>query len=169
MDNLVKADKEDLKSMGIDEDGALFFNIIGDIGTRLYRDRVIMKNFDRVTGKNALVSYLRGHIAFKDRENFVILLLDSQNKILGSEILFEGTLERSSIYPREIMKQVLKYDAKSIIFAHNHPSGSLKPSNSDIEITKKMYTALKNFDVNLIDHLIITKEDSYSFLENLLI
>jgi DNA repair protein radc len=165
LDDFVKADKETLKSFGINEEGALFINLIGDIGTRLYKEKVINNDYYTVNSLTNLVSYLRGEIGFSSTEEFIILFLDNRNKIVAKETLFSGTIDKSAIYPREIMKSILKYDAKSIIFAHNHPSNNVTPSKTDVDMTKEMYKNLKAFGVKLLDHVVITKSEYYSFFE----
>ena len=89
--------------------------------------------------------------------------------LVGSETLFIGTIDKSAVYPREIVEKVLYYKAKGIIFAHNHPSGNLRPSKQDIQITEHMQEALDLIDVKLLEHIIITQDGYFSFLEEGLI
>ena len=89
--------------------------------------------------------------------------------MIASETLFYGTIDKSAIYPREIVERVIKNRAKSVIFAHNHPSGNISPSKKDIELTQYMYDSLKLLEIRLLDHIIITKNSYFSFLEEGLI
>ena len=101
----------------------------------------------------------------RDIEIFKVLFLNTQNELIREEELFQGTLDRSTIYVRELMKKVLKYNAKSVILVHNHPSGSLKPSQSDIILTKKIKEIFENVEIRLLDHIIISEKGYFSFLE----
>lgn len=165
--------KSDIKSLlevdGIGEGSAVFLKLIGDIALTLYREKIEDKDILTIKSKNSLLSYLRGEIGYSPREEFKILFLDSSNKLIANETLFYGTIDKSAIYPREIVERVIKNRAKSVIFAHNHPSGSISPSKKDIELTQYMYDSLKLLEIRLLDHIIITKNSYFSFLEEGLI
>ena len=124
--------KSDIKSLlevdGIGEGSAVFLKLIGDVALTLYREKIEDKDILTIKSKNILLSYLRGEIGHSPREEFKILFLDTSNKLIASETLFSGTIDKSAIYPREIVERVIKNRAKSVIFAHNHPSGSISPS-----------------------------------------
>ena len=170
IENVVKSDREDLlKVKGVGPNTAIFLNLIGDIATNIYENKLVDKDITSISNKNDLLAYLKGNIAFNSAEQFMVMFLDNTNKIIANKVLFTGTIDRSAIYPREIIKYVLKYEAKSIIFAHNHPAGSINPSVLDVDFTKKIYNTLKELDIRLFDHIIITKDGYYSFLENGLI
>jgi len=120
---------------------------------------------DYLKSKNDLLHYLRGNLAFLDVENLLVIFLDVKLKILKSEIVAKGTIDKSAIYPREILKRVIECGAKSVIFAHNHPSGGVEPSYRDKEFTTKMQEALRYFDVDVVEHIIITRYEYFSFCE----
>jgi len=82
--------------------------------------------------------YLKSDMGLLEKEVFKVIFLNSQNKYLGEETIFYGTIDKSVIYPREILKEAMRYNAKSIIISHNHPSKNPKPSQADIEMTKKI-------------------------------
>lgn len=90
-----------------------------------------------------------------EKEVFACLFLDTKNCVIEFEELFVGSLHSAEVHPREVAKQALKYNANSVIFAHNHPSGDSKPSQSDIDITKNLTDALSLMDIKVLDHLII--------------
>lgn len=165
--------KSDIKSLlevdGIGEGSAVFLKLIGDIALTLYREKIEDKDILTIKSKNSLLSYLRGEIGYSPREEFKILFLDTSNKLIASETLFSGTIDKSAIYPREIVERVIKNRAKSVIFAHNHPSGNISPSKKDIELTQYMYDSLKLLEIRLLDHIIVTKNSYFSFLEEGLI
>lgn len=112
-----------------------------------------------------LLEYLKFSLSYKSKEIFKIIFLNTQNELLKDENLFFGTIDRSSIYIREIIEKVLAYNAKSIILVHNHPSGSLKPSKADFIVTNKIKEVLEVMDVKILDHIIISKNGYFSFLE----
>lgn len=170
IDEIAKSDVKSLLEVdGIGEGSAVFLKLIGDIALTLYREKIENKDILTIKSKNNLLSYLRGEIGYSPREEFKILFLDSSNKLIASETLFSGTIDKSAIYPREIVERVIKNRAKSVIFAHNHPSGNISPSKKDIELTQYMYDSLKLLEIRLLDHIIVTKNSYFSFLEEGLI
>lgn len=100
-----------------------------------------------------------------DREHFLVLFLNSRHHIIGSEILFSGTIDRSPVFPREIARAALLKSASCIIVAHNHPSQTMIPSNADIETTKRLIAALDLLGIRLLDHLIVTAHAALSLME----
>jgi len=99
-----------------------------------------------------------------EREVFAVMLLDSQHKLIDYQELFFGTINAASIYPREVVKAVLAENAAAVIFAHNHPSGEIEPSQADIAITSRLKAALALIDVPVLDHIVIG-ESATSFAE----
>lgn len=99
------------------------------------------------------------------RESFYALYLNRANKVLGYQLISIGGLTGTMVDTRCIFQAVLKANATSIILAHNHPSGSKEPSNSDITITKKIKDAGKLLDISLLDHLIMLEDDYVSFAD----
>lgn len=102
-------------------------------------------------------------------EVFLVLFLDAQRKLIASRECFRGTLTQTSVYPREIIKLALEYNADSVIFAHNHPSGVAEPSQADRRLTEQLRQALALVDVKVLDHFIIAGRESLSFAERGLI
>lgn len=100
-----------------------------------------------------------------EREEFVVMLLDSQHRCLHIESLFQGTINAAPVYPREVMKLIFKYNAAAVILAHNHPSGVAEPSQADQRITERLKKALNLIDVALLDHFVIGNNESVSFAE----
>lgn len=99
------------------------------------------------------------------REQFGVLFMDSQNKLLEKKILFIGSLTGSTVYPREIFKKALLTDAYNIILCHNHPAGDPKPSAEDIALTKKIVEIGKTLEINILDHIIIAQGGTESLAE----
>ncbi len=99
--------------------------------------------------------YLAHSLAFKNRESFMVLLLDQQHQLIHTETLFTGTLNQSQVHVREVIKSALEHHAAAVILAHNHPSGNPTPSQSDIELTKTLSHALQMVEIRTLDHIII--------------
>lgn len=131
------------------------------IAQKQFRDGVL-------NSPNDCEEYLKHKLAIHEHEVFAVLFLDSQNRILEFKELFRGTINAASVYPREVVKEVLELNAASVILAHNHPSGVTTPSQADKLITTKLQQALNLIDVSVLDHIIIG-ESTYSFAEHGLI
>lgn len=111
-------------------------------------------------------AFLIAQLAPENREVFAVVFLDRQHRIISFERLFYGTIDRSMVYPREILKRCLTLNAAAVILAHNHPSGCPEPSAADKDITRQIITALFLIDVAVLDHFVIggTKAISFSRL-----
>ena len=103
------------------------------------------------------------------KEHFVIFFLDARNQEIKREIISVGSLNANLVHPREVFEPAIRHIAAQIILAHNHPSGDAEPSEDDLEITKRLSEAGKILDIELIDHIIVTKNNYFSFKENNLI
>lgn len=124
-----------------------------ELAKRYYREQIeypaALLNSYQV--KQFLQVELKGY----EHEVFATLFLNNRHQLLRFEILFEGTINQTSVYPREIAKRCLRYNAAALIIAHNHPSGDHKPSQSDLELTQRVTQTLELIDVKLLDHLIV--------------
>jgi len=99
------------------------------------------------------------------KEKFVVFWLNSQNRVIGFEVVTEGTLDSSVVHPREVFRGAIVATCRNIIIAHNHPSGNPEPSNEDISITKKLVESGKIIEINVFDHIIFTNSGYTSFVE----
>jgi DNA repair protein RadC len=120
---------------------------------------------DAMNSPRAVRDYLSLSLGSRPHEVFVALFLDSQNRLLGSEELFRGTLTQTSVYPREVVKTALRYNAAGVILAHNHPSGVAEPSVQDQALTRTLAEALGLVDIKVLDHFIVAPGASLSFAE----
>lgn len=109
-------------------------------------------------------AFLEFKLAHYEREVFGVMLLDNRHCLIDYQELFFGTISSASIYPREVVKTVLKENAAAVIFAHNHPSGDASPSTADKQITQRLVDALQLVDVRVLDHIVVGHE-SVSFAE----
>ena len=101
-----------------------------------------------------------------DVEVFAVILLDSQNNFIEYREMFTGTVNQTSVYPREVVRLALNLNASAMILAHNHPSGCLTPSSADKTLTHTLRSALALIDVKVLDHIVIGKSQAYSMAEN---
>lgn len=101
----------------------------------------------------------------EEREIFMVMFLDNQNRLIKKEKMFYGTINQATVYPREIIKEALKCNAAAIIVAHNHPSGNCTPSESDRMLTKKIEMACNLVEIRFVDHIVVGKGDYFSFEE----
>ncbi|MDG6894897.1 hypothetical protein A6A20_04475 [Volucribacter amazonae] len=109
--------------------------------------------------------YLQTELEPQEREIFLVLLLDNQHRLIKQETLFLGTINQANVYPREIIKTALAYNAAAIILAHNHPSGVATPSPQDKQMTEQIKQACELMEIRVLDHFIIGKGTYFSFAE----
>ena len=110
--------------------------------------------------------YLRLTLQARQHEVFIGVFLDAQNRVLNVEELFRGTLTQTSVFPREIVKRALHYNAAAVIFAHNHPSGVAEPSRADEALTQTLKHTLALVDVKVLDHFVVGGDAAMSFAES---
>jgi DNA repair protein RadC len=120
---------------------------------------------DNLSSPTAVRDYLRLTLANRDREVFVAIYLDAQNRVLEMDELFAGTLTQTSVFPRDVVRYALKRNAAAVIFAHNHPSGLAEPSRADELLTQALKQALALVDVKVLDHFIVAGSGALSFAE----
>lgn len=120
-------------------------------------DRPIFKNWQ------AVADYLQGAMAGLVREQFRLLFLDRQNRLLADEVLSDGTVDHTPVYPREIVRRALANNATAIILVHNHPSGDVRPSSADIAMTREVADACKKIGIQIHDHIIVGTSGQASF------
>lgn len=111
-------------------------------------------------------NFLQLQLASHDQEIFLVLFLDVQHRLIASEKMFEGTLTRTHVYPREILRRALTHNAAAVIFAHNHPSGLPEPSALDKSMTAELKRVMQSMDIALLDHIIVGAGKTWSFSEH---
>ena len=132
-------------------------------------NRLVVKG-EAMTSPATVRQFLQLKMATLDHEVFACMFLDAQNHLIAHDELFRGTLTQTSVYPREVVKAALKYNAASVILAHNHPSGLCEPSRADELLTRTLKDALALIDVKVLDHFIVTGSSTpLSFAETGLI
>ena len=113
----------------------------------------------------AVRDYLQLQLGSRPYEVFAVLFLDSQHRLIVLEELFRGTLTQTSVYPREVVIRALALNAASVVLAHNHPSGTAKPSRADEALTQTLKSALALVDVRVLDHFVVTASQAVSMAE----
>lgn len=153
--------QELMRFKGIGEAKAISIATALEIGNRKSQQSVLERQ--QISASKDVFDILNPHLADLPTEEFWVIYLNHQNKILYKTCLFRGGISSSVVDVRVIFKTALEYFSTQIIVAHNHPAGSLKPSRQDIEITKKIKDAGQLLNIELLDHLIITQNNYYSF------
>ena len=151
-----------LKVKGIGEAKAIIIAAALELGVR--RDAAFKKK-DVVIHSKDIAEYLKAKLQYKKHEVFAVIFLNRSNKVNHFEIVSEGGITGTVADPRIILKKALSYDAVSLVLCHNHPSGSVKPSRQDEDLTHKIKEAAKFFDVLVLDHIIVCEEGYYSFAD----
>lgn len=123
-----------------------------------------LKDFD-IKEPQSVIKAIRASIKDKAKEHFKLILLNARNKILGVSTISIGSLNASIVHPREVFKDAIAHSAYSVVLAHNHPSGDPEPSENDIKMTKKLVESGKILGIEVIDHIIIGKNEFCSFKE----
>jgi DNA repair protein RadC len=134
-----------------------------EIGKRLLRQKT--KPREQITSAEDVVDYYRPYLRDLKKEVFKMMLLDSRNKMIREKTVSEGSLNASVVHPREVIKEIIRESASSVVFIHNHPSGEPKPTRYDVEITKRLVKACNLVGVRVIDHIIIGDDRYVSFSE----
>ncbi|OXZ87521.1 phage DNA repair protein [Escherichia coli] len=118
------------------------------------------------TSTHAAREWLILNMAGLEREEFRVLYLNNQNQLIAGETLFTGTINRTEVHPREVIKRALYHNAAAVVLAHNHPSGEVTPSKADRLITERLVQALALVDIRVPDHLIVGGSQVFSFAEH---
>lgn len=148
---------------GVTENVAILLNLV------FSSYKVYLKSTQTMTElKNASTvnRFLKTFYAGARKERFYVLCLDSKKRLIKACLISEGSINETQVYIRNILEDVIKTNATKVILTHNHPSGNATPSTADIESTKQIIRALKIISVEVLDHIIITDDDYFSFKKN---
>ena len=165
INGVLDADNRDLQSInGISKHTALFLNLLKDVSVLYMEKRMFGR--DLLSSPQVVYDYLKISLKGLMDEGFKMLFLDNRNQLIAMETLKNGTVNQTIVFPRKIVERALYHNAVGVLIAHNHPSGSLEPSQEDQEVTKDIREALKTVDITLLDHIIIGGNEFFSFREN---
>ena len=157
-----------LKIKGIGKTKAATLIASIELGKRMNRTIDTLNNI-KIDNSEKVFEYFKEILKDKNQEYFYCLYLNNRKKVIKNKLLFIGTLNYSTVHPREIFKEAYLVGATSIICIHNHPTGNISPSKNDIELTNNLIKAGMLLGIKIDDHLIIGKDKYFSFFENNLI
>ena len=159
---VLDAPLEELREIpGLGEVAPVALRIIKEAANR-YLQQKSQEAFS-LTNQQVLFDYCRSALGSNSDEVFKVFYLDSGYRILGDETLEEGTIDRAAVYPRRVMDAALRNRAAALLFAHNHPNGNVKPSEQDKTLTRALVLAAETPQIKVLDHVIVSKDDVFSF------
>ncbi len=159
---VLEAPAEELQQIdGIGSHSAFGIKLVQEVAREFLKEKIIDKSIYK--SSQEIFDYLYHSMRDLKKEVFKVIYLNSQNQIIETEDLFEGTLDKSFVSPREVMERAIKHNAAALIFVHNHPSGDPKPSLSDKELTKDLLYAASIMQIKVLDHIIIGNNTHFSF------
>jgi len=164
LDELGKISIKDMMTVnGIGEARAVTLVAALELGRRRHGTENLVKT--RLTSSGQLAAFLKASLKDYPYEVFAIVFLNKSNKVKHFEVISKGGINHTIVDPRIIFLKALEVQATSMVLCHNHPSGSLRPSRADEEITARLKSAGKLLDIEVVDHLIVSDEGYYSFAD----
>ena len=160
---LAAAPEELQRIRGISAHNIFVIKFMQEIAREFLKERVLDKPYCR--SSREVFDYLYHSMRDLKKEVFKVMFLDSQNHVVEIEDLFEGTLNASAVYPREIIQGAVKHSAAALIFVHNHPAGNPQPSDNDRQITQDLVFAGNITQIKVLDHIIIGENRYFSFAD----
>jgi len=146
-------------------DDAIVARALEILEARIVASQIVVER-EAFTRPGIVCDYLKLRLAPLEREEFHILHLTNDHRLIADECHTVGTLDSASVYPRDVLKSVLKHNAAAVILAHNHPSGNPDPSHADRRITDRLKNVLAMVDVRVLDHVIVASSgETASFAE----
>lgn len=161
-DKVIYANEHALRS--VDEVGDAVISALKTV--RVSAQRLVkseIRDLPVIQSWSALIDYCKLAMGKENIEQFRVLFLNNRHALIADEVLQQGTINHTPVYPREVVKRALELGAAAIILLHNHPSGDPTPSKADIDITTKIIEACATVNVTVHDHVIITENGHYSF------
>ncbi len=164
MDNALDAAPEELLNLdGAGKNTAILFALLNEITARREAARLRSNNKGKISSPEDVAAFAQAKLGGRKDEAFLVVYLNSKNKILGFEIEQEGTVNQAVVYPRKIIEGALRLGASGLIIVHNHPSGETEPSSHDIHLTGEIAKAAEPMDITLLDHLVVGRKEFFSF------
>jgi DNA repair protein RadC len=165
---VLEASPHDLQRIrGIGPHNVFGLKFVQEVSRRFLREKMMSRAYCR--SSREVFDYLYHSLRDLKREIFKVLFLDAKNQILEEKTLFEGTVDSSAVYPREIIRDALRYEASALVFVHNHPSGDPEPSLCDKELTRDLVFAARVMQLKVLDHIVIGNNCYFSFADHGLI
>lgn len=162
---VLDASADELRGSGyLTESGAVLVKLVKETAALFLKER--MMGADAVANKRALLDYLILALSGERIEKFMAIYLDSANQVVSVEVLHEGTINQTVVYPRKAIEKAFAHKACGVIFVHNHPSGDSTPSGMDRQLARTLETAASAVDLKVLDHIVIGKNSYFSAREN---
>lgn len=164
LNGVLDAAPEELRQIAeVGAHSATLIKLVKEIGGMYLAGRMAGK--DLLTSPERVVNFATMKLAGLPHEAFMAIFLNTQNEVLASEVINEGTVDQVAVYPRRIVEKALAHHASGLIIVHNHPSGYTDPSDEDKRLTRSLKEAAQLLDVRLLDHIIVGANGYFSFLE----
>jgi len=161
---VLEAPSEELRKIkGITAHNVFVIKFMQDLAREFLKEQILDRPYCR--SSREVFDYLYHSMRDLRKEVFKVMFLDSQNRVVAIKDLFEGTLNASAIYPREIIQSAVKHNAAALIFVHNHPAGNPQPSDNDKQITQDLVFAGNIMQIKVLDHIIIGENHYFSFAD----
>ena len=161
---VLEAPPEELRKIkGITVHNVFVIRFMQEIAREFLKEQVLGKPYCQ--SSREVFDYLYHSMRDLKKEVFKVMFLDSQNRVIEIEDVFEGTLNASAIYPREVIQSAVKHNAAALIFVHNHPAGNPQPSDNDKQITRDLILAGNIMQIRVLDHIIIGESRYFSFAD----
>ena len=165
LQGILDADLSELKEIpGLGPASAILIKLVKELFNAYLAER--MKKKDLLSSPQAAVDFARVKLGGSPHELFMVIYLNTKNEVIDYEVIHEGTVDKAVIYPRRIVERALAHHASGLLLIHNHPSGHTQPSEEDRKITRTIREATRTMDIRVLDHIIVSKDDYFSFLEN---
>ena len=152
-----------MEVIGLTENSATLLPLVKACAAHYLKQEVLQR--PRLSSLSALVDYCRTSMGGLADEQFRVIFLNSQNEIMAEEIVQEGTVNQTVVYPRKVLELALKHKATGLILVHNHPSGNLTPSAADLDLTRSLVKSSHALNLTVHDHLIISRQGYFSLAE----
>lgn len=147
---------------GIGDNSAFLLSSLPFVFRRYNMEKMSLSN-KPLRSPETSISFIHPILATRTEEVFLLLNLDNQCRLISTCTISEGTVKEAVVYPRHVVKEVLKANASNVIFAHNHPSGKKTPSKSDVNLTQLLVSILQPMGINVVDHIIVARDECFSF------
>ena len=162
LERVIFADEASLLAVPhVGEQTVTLFKLMQKLRSEFMRNDIVENNI--LNSWQAAVEFCRTEIGANQKETFIVLYLNAKNRLIDKVALSEGTVDRVTVYPREIVEGAITHKASAVLLAHNHPTGDLTPSKQDIAMTMTIRDALQTVNIHLLDHLIISRQGHTSF------
>jgi DNA repair protein RadC len=164
---VLDAPGSDLTKTGLSESSVVLISLLRELETRRLSEELLEK--PRLNTPADAAAFASRKLIHQKNEQFMVIYLNTKNRVIAYEVLNEGIVNKAIVYPRNVIKNALEHNSTSIIVVHNHPSGEYDPSASDIQLTSMIAKAAATMEITLLDHLIVAESGTFSFKQEKLL